>query len=84
MALHYSGDGGYFYVNKSETSKFKAQDNIPWYEFHLGSASKDFTKDEMGEILLNSTAFDFSIDPSAMGKEDIFNIHEHLMKKNNI
>ena len=30
--------------------KFKAKDNIGWYDFCLESTSKDFTKDEQSEI----------------------------------
>ena len=50
----------------------------------LGSVSKDFTKDEMSDISLNSTVYDFSVDDSAIWKEDILNGDEYLMKKNNI
>ena len=31
----------------------KVKDNISWYNFSLGSVSKDFTKDEQSEISLN-------------------------------
>ena len=71
------------YVNKTEICKFKANDNISWYNFCLGSVSKDFTKYEQSEISLNSTAYDFSVDHSSI-KEDIINIHQYLMVKNNI
>ena len=30
------------YVNKTEIYKFKAKDNISWYNFCLGSISQDF------------------------------------------
>ena len=50
----------------------------------LGSVSKDFTKDEMSDISLNNTVYDFSVDDSAIWKEDILNGDEYLMKKNNI
>ena len=33
-------------VNKRGICKFKAKDNISWYNFCLGSISKNFTKDE--------------------------------------
>ena len=33
---------------------FKTNDNTSWYNFCLGSVSKDFTKDEQSEIFLNS------------------------------
>ena len=43
------------YVNKTGISKFKPNDNMSWYNFCLGSLSKDFTKDEQSEIFLNGT-----------------------------
>ena len=45
LSLHYNGDENYLHVNKTETYKFKAKDNISWYNFCLGSLSQDFTKD---------------------------------------
>ena len=50
LRLHYNGDESYFYVNKTEICIFRAKDNISWYNFCLGSISKDFTKDEKSEI----------------------------------
>ena len=49
----------------------------------LGSVSKDFTKDEQSEISLNGTGYDFWVDRSSVKKEDILNIHQYLMVKNN-
>ena len=65
-------------------ARFKAKDNIRWYNFCLGNASQDFTKDEQSEISLNGTVYDFSVDHSSIKKEDILNIHQYLMIKNNI
>ena len=56
--------------------KFKVHDDIQWYEFYMGRVSKDFRKDEMSEISLNGTVYDFSIDHSPMEKEDVLNIHK--------
>ena len=72
------------YVNKSEICKFKAHDNITLYEFCLGSVSKAFTKDELSEVSLNSVVYDFSVDQSDIEKEDILNIREYLIKKNDV
>ena len=41
LSLHYNGDESYLYVDKTETCKFKANDNTSWYNFCLGSISKD-------------------------------------------
>ena len=75
---------GFFYVHKTETCKFKAKDNISWYNFYLGSISKAFMKDEQSEISLNGAIYYFSVDHSLIQKEDILNIHQYLMVKNNI
>ena len=66
------------YVNKSEICKFKVHEDISWYEFCLAGVSKIFTKDEISEILLSGTAYDFSVDHSAVEKEVILNIHDCL------
>ena len=50
LSLHYNGANSYLYVNKTESHKFKAHDNILWNEFCLESISKDFKKNEQSEI----------------------------------
>ena len=45
---------------------------------------EDFTKHEQSKIPLNSTAYDFSVDHNLTKTEDILNIHQYLMVKNNI
>ena len=82
--LHYNGDESYLYVNKTEICKFKAKDNISGYNFCLGRVSKDFTKDKQDEIASIGTVNDISVDVSSVKKEDILNIHQYLMVKNNI
>ena len=72
------------YVNKTQMYKFKAKDNISWYIFCLGTISKDCTKDERSVIYLNGTVYDFSGDHSSIKKQDILDIHDYLMVKNNI
>ena len=49
------------------------KDNISWYNFCLGNAAKDFTKDRQSEISLNDTMYDFPVDHSSIEKEDICN-----------
>ena len=57
---------------------------MSWYEFCLGSVSKDFTNDEQSEISLNGTVYDFWLDHSSIEEEGIVSIYEYLMVKNNI
>ena len=59
-------------------------DNISWYNFCLGSISKDITTNKQSEISLNGTVYNFSVDHSSIKKEDILNIYEYLMVKNNL
>ena len=84
LSLHNNGDENYFYVNKTETCKFKGNDNICWYNFCLKSLSKYFTKDEQSDISLNGTVYNFSVRHSSVKKEDILNVYEYLMVKNSI
>ena len=44
LSLPYNGDERYLYVNNTEIYKFKANDNLSWYNFCLGCVSKEFTK----------------------------------------
>ena len=41
-------------------------------------------ENEQSEILLNCVVYDFLVDHISVEKEDILNIHEYLMVKNNI
>ena len=40
----------YLHVNITEICKFKAKDYMSWYNFCLGSVSKDFTKDRQSNF----------------------------------
>ena len=82
--MHYNGDDSYLYVNKTKICKFKTINDISWYNFCLRNISKDFTRDEASKISLNGTIYDFSVDNSLIKKEDILDIHQYLMIKNNI
>ena len=48
--MRFNGNESYLYVNKRVICKFKVNYNVGWYNFCLGSVSKDFTKDEQSEI----------------------------------
>ena len=53
------------------------------YYLCQGSRSKYFGKDEQSVTVLDSTVCDFSVDHNSIKKEDILNIHQYLMIKNN-
>ena len=84
VSLHYNDDESHLYVNKTGICEFKANDNMSWYNFCLGSISKDFTKDEQSQISLDGTLYNFSVNHTLMKKEDILNLHQFLMFKNNM
>ena len=68
MSLHYKGANSYLCVNKTEIYKFKAYNNIHWYELCLGIVLKDFMKNEQIEISLNGTVYDFLCNHSSIEK----------------
>ena len=71
-------------VNKTDIYKLKGKDNRSWYNFCLGSLSKDFTKTQQTKISLNGTVHDFSADHSSIKNDGILNIDQYLTIKNNI
>ena len=72
------------YLNKTEICKFATKDNISWYNFCLGSESKDFNKDEQSKTSLNGIAYDFSIGHIWIKNEHILNIQNNACVIKNI
>ena len=69
------------YISKTETYKFKAKDNISWYNFCLRTVSQDLRKD--AQIFIEWYCVQFSVDYSSIKKEDILNNRQYLMIENN-
>ena len=67
------------YVNKTEICYFKANGNISCIILFKKSTKKILHKES--EMFLNDTVYRFSVYPSSIKKEGIFNIHQYLMKK---
>ena len=85
MSLHYNGANSYLFANGTEIIKFKAKDsNIVATPLCLGNISKDWSVDNMKDTGLNGYVYDFSVDYDATSVDDTKDIHEYLMKKNNI
>ena len=79
--MHYNGANSYLFVNGTEIYKFKAKDSkIVASPLCLGNISKD----NMKKTGFNWYVYDFSVDYSATDIDDIKDIHNYLMKKNNI
>ena len=83
LSLHYNGDNSYLFVNNRQIIKFKAKDSeaVP-YPLCLAGISKDFSSSNATGLY--GYAYDFSVDYKAIANDKIHDIHEYLMKKNNI
>ena len=68
-----------------EIIKFKANySKIVASPLCLGNISKDWSTDNMKKTELTGYVYDFSADYSTITVDDIKDIHNYLMKKNNI
>ena len=85
LSLHYNGANSYLFVNGKEIIKFKAKDSeIVASPLCLGNISKDWSVDNMKKTGFNGYVYDFSVDYDAVAVDDILDIHNYLMKKNDI
>ena len=85
LSLHYNGANSYLFVNGKEIHKFKAKDSeIVATPLCLGNISRDWSLDNMKNNELNGYVYDFSADYGAIAVDDILDIHNYLMKKNDI
>ena len=86
LILHYNGANSYLFVNGKEIIKFKAKDStIVATPLCLGNVSKDWLVDNMKKKTgLNEYVYDFSVDYDAIDVNDISDIRNYLMKKNEI
>ena len=75
----------YLFVNGTEIHKFKAKDSeIAVTPLFLGNISKDWIVDNMKKTGLNGYVYEFSVDYDAIAVDDILDIHNYLMKKNDM
>ena len=73
------------FVKCAEVIKFKAKDSeIAASPLCLGNISKDWSTDNMKKTGLTGYVYDFSADYNAVTIDDIKDIHNYLMKKNDI
>ena len=85
LSLHYNGANSYLPVNGKEIHKFKAKHSeIVATPLCLGKISKDWSLDNMKKTGLNGHVYDFSVDYDAIVVDNILDIHNYLMKKNDI
>ena len=85
LSLRYNGANNYLFANGKEIHKFKAKDSeIVATPLCLGNISKDWSVDNMKKTGFNGYVYDFSVDYDAIAVDDILDIHNYLMKKNDI
>ena len=83
--MHYNGANCYLFVNGTEIIKFKAKDSeIVITPFWLGNISKDWSVDNVKKTGLNGHVYDFSVDYDAIAFDNMLDIHNYLMKQNDI
>ena len=85
LNLHYNSDNSYLFVNGKEVTKFKAKiSELIKYPMCLEGLSKDYNRNSRKDTGLYGNVYDFSVDYSAITNDEILDIHNYLMKKNNI
>ena len=85
LSLHYNGANSYLFINGKEIHKFKENDSeIVATPLCLGNISKDWSVDNKKKTGLNGYVYDFSVDYDVISLDDILEIHNYLMIKNEI
>ena len=85
LSLNYNEANSYLLVNCTEIIKFKAKNSeIVAYPLLLRNISKDFSVDSMKKTVLNGHVYIFSVDYKAIAGAYVLDIHNYLMKKNEI
>ena len=83
LSLHYNGANSYLFVNGKEIHKFRAKDSeIVATALCLGNISKDWSVGNLRNTRLNGFLYDFSVDYDAIAVDDILDIHNYFMKRN--
>ena len=85
LNLLYNGASSYLFFNGTEMIKFKAKDSeIVATPLCLRNISKDWSVHNMIKTGLHGYVYNFSVDCDALAVDDILDIHNYLMKKNDI
>ena len=83
--MYYNGADIYLFVNGTQIYKFKEKvSKIVASPLRLGNISKDWSTDNMKKTGFNGYVYDFIVDYTATNIDDIKNIPNYLMKKNNV
>ena len=85
LSLHYNRANSYLFVNGKEIHKFKANFfEIVATPLCLGNILKDWSVDNVKKTRLNWYFYLFSVDYVTITVDDILDIHNYLIKKNDI
>ena len=85
LTLHYNGDDSYLFVNGKEAIIYKAKNQSVSGKLSLGNISADFNQANKKSTGFYEYVYDFSADyHQAIANDKILDIHQYLMKKNNI
>ena len=85
LRLHYNGANSYLLVNGTEIHKFKTKDcEIVVNPLCLVNISKDWSVDNMKKLDFTAMFMILVFDYDAIAVDDILDIHNYLMKKNDI
>ena len=85
LSLHCNGASSYLFVNGKETHKFKAiESEIIATPLCSVNISKDWSVDILKKTWLNGYVYDFSVDYEAIAVDNTLDIHNYLIKKNDI
>ena len=81
--MHYNGANSYLLVNGTEIIKFKAKvSEIVVTPLCLRNISKDWSVDDEKRTGLKVYVYDFSVDYDAIAADDILDIDNYQMIKN--
>ena len=86
LSLHCNGDDSCLFVNGKEVIKFNAKNSeIKAHSLCLGNISNEYPNaSDFEDPELHGNIYDFSLVYSAINNDKILDIHNYLMKKNNI
>ena len=85
LNLLYNGASSYLFFNGTEMIKFKARGSeIVANPLCLRKISEDWSVHNMIKTGLHGYVYNFSVDCDALAVDDILDIHNYLMKKNDI
>ena len=86
LSLHYNGDDSYLFINGRQELKFKCKtDQLVKEKLCIGNLSDQWTTSESEKTGLYGNIYDFVVDyEQILGVKAIYDMHRHLMTKDNI